>query len=100
MLRELFRLEEDVVRNPDFADVVKLESPFEAGVVEKCRRNVERQARSVGRDPSRVGAGPAVARFECGGERRDGLSVRLVEQLVLAPPDLDEAVQVSRVRSL
>ena len=90
-------LEQDPVGDADLADVVQKEAPLEARIVEKRRRDLEREPRRVARNPAGVAARPEVARLQRRREHCDGLRVGLGQKLVLAAADLDQPVQICGV---
>jgi hypothetical protein len=88
---------EDVVRDPDLADVVEEEAVFGAGVFHELAPERAGELDGVVLDALRVNGCPAVLGLERRRERGHRLSVALREQQALAALDLEEVPEIARV---
>jgi hypothetical protein len=95
--RERPGLLQDLVWDPDLADVVEQEAVLEAGVGEQLRRGRAGEFGRVARDAQGVGGGAGVFGLEGAGERAECLPGGLLERASLAALGLEQGAQVARV---
>ena len=96
-LAQRARLQEDPVRDPDLADIVKEEAVCRALVTYHRLADGLGKSGGVPLDALRVGARARVLRLQRAREGRDRLEVGALQQLALAALDLEHVSQVPRV---
>src|SRR5262245_30002008 len=89
------RLQQDLVRDPDLADVVEHEAVDDALVLGDLRRREAGKLERVAMDPLRVPPGARVLRLERARKRGDRLVIGLLEQAPLPALELEQVAQVA-----
>ena len=96
-LAQRARLQQDLVRHADLADVVQKEAVLQRGIGGELRVEHGRKLDGVALNPLRVLARARVLRAERRRERRDGFTVRALQQSALGSLELDEVAEVACV---